>query len=171
MERKDQDLLFTPKQVGLVYKIAHNRNDPKVRAGFPSETYSGETSLRTHILGAYGEVGVAIYYNLPMPMEFFMRGDDGTDFNMEDFTLEVKTRNVSWYDYILPFSNPEDLKADYGVLAYLISEGEHTSVVRLHGVASRDTIINAGYLKDVGNKEGRRWLLERKFFLHMDRLK
>lgn len=111
---------------------------------FKTSTYGEKRSPKeAHDIGLYGEIAVAHYFDVPIDINIYNKGDNGTDLLIEKFLVSVKT-TTHWNDPWLRVEKEHFLEDHIYICAALDSVGNR---VKLVGFANSETVKKSSLSK------------------------
>ena len=156
------EVVLSPDDLSLVKRIASARNDPKESAGVKSKKIRNVSEEQAHIDGIAAEVAVARYFNVEPDMSSGLKGDNGYDLVIFGLKCEVKCRERFGYDFALMTANPNEFKADVGILVYRMAADTYY----LYGAIRKESLLEKGEKKNYGH--GERWIVSPRYFTGVD---
>lgn len=128
-------------QVRRAAALAYERNHSYTRIDGGDVYSSG--SMMSHLIGTICEMAVASAYSADVDMQTYRFGDDGTDLDLWDTTVDVKgTTTTAMQRPELLVKPYENLSADLYFLAHIIEWGAESVRVRLHGYTDKETVTD-----------------------------
>jgi hypothetical protein len=99
--------------------------------------------MMSHLIGTICEMAVASAYDSDIDMRTYRFGDDGTDLDLWNTTVDVKgTATTAMQRPELLIKPHETLSADLYFLAHIIEWDAEYVRVRLHGYTDKETVTN-----------------------------
>jgi hypothetical protein len=121
--------------------LAYDRNHSYRRIDGGDVYSSG--SMMSHLIGTICEMAVASAYDSDIDMRTYRFGDDGTDLDLWNTTVDVKgTATTAMQRPELLIKPHETLSADLYFLAHIIEWDAEYVRVRLHGYTDKETVTN-----------------------------
>ncbi|WP_336022436.1 hypothetical protein [Halobellus salinisoli] len=121
--------------------LAYERNHSYTRID-GGDVYSSD-SMMSHLIGIICEMAVASAYSADVDMQTYRFGDDGTDLDIWDTTVDVKgTATTAMRRPELLVKPYEYLSADLYFLAHIIEWGAESVRVRIHGYTDEETVTD-----------------------------
>lgn len=130
------EIELTDLEILFAKYVAKIRNDKDPRT---SRKHSDHTDYDIHVWGLLGEFAFAKVTGLLPDLTRRLDGDDGFDFTVEGYTIDVKTRLRNITPDLLVYTHKA--KADLYVLMYY--RPEYPTVVQMLGYATHNRLIQS----------------------------
>jgi len=149
--KKPVEIRLTEDEVQNALDFIHNMRETKQKHNSKDMMFDlNNTSEGINIVGHLGEIAAAKYLEVTVNQEIYIKGDDGTDLDLNGISIQVKTSKLPK----LIFNKESDFATDVAVLSQFVGKdnrhAEKDPVFHLWGWITKEEFMDKYYQYDFG---------------------